>query len=132
VTRLVLVSPAGVPLERTLRAAALTFAAQVVRGCYPPRELPRLLGGVAAAPLAALRLAQAAHRLDLGPALPRVREDGSPCAVVACTRDRLVTPAHCRTLADALGAEYVEVDGRDGHIWPITEPDRLRALLAAA
>jgi hypothetical protein len=29
-------------------------------------------------------------------------------------------------VASLLGADYREVESRDGHIWPITEPELLR------
>ncbi len=130
VDRLVVLSPAGLPLEKPMRASAVTFAGQVARGRYPARELARVVSRAAAAPLAALRLARAAHDLDLSAELEPLRERGVPCTVVACRSDSLVTPALCRRLAAVLGADYRELGSRDGHIWPITEPGRLRAELS--
>ena len=42
-----------------------------------------------------------------------------------------MTPtSHCRELAALIGAEYGELDAPDGHIWPVTRPDLLRAVLS--
>jgi homoserine acetyltransferase len=50
--------------------------------------------------------------------------------VIGCTTDELITPAHCRRLAELLGASYREVCAPDGHIWMITHPELLTAELA--
>jgi homoserine acetyltransferase len=50
--------------------------------------------------------------------------------VIGCSTDELITPAHCRRLADLLGASYREVRAPDGHIWMITHPELLAAELA--
>jgi pimeloyl-ACP methyl ester carboxylesterase len=125
VERLILVSPAGLPLSKPMRASAVTSVRQFLRGCYPAGELWRVVVGAAAAPRAALRLARKVHDLDLSPELERIRASGVPCTVLGCASDELTTGAHCRELAAALAARYREVHARDGHIWPITEPERL-------
>jgi pimeloyl-ACP methyl ester carboxylesterase len=130
VERLVLVSPAGLPLTKTMRASTATFVRQVLSGRYRLGHLGWMLGRVAGAPVSALRLARALHGLDVRPALERFDVDRVPCTVVGCTTDSLTPPAHCRELADALGADYREVDARDGHIWPITQPELLAAELS--
>ena len=132
IARLLLFSPAGLPLVKSLRGSALSFVSQVLRGCYPLRKLVGAVGNTAVAPRAALRLAHAVHDLDLTLELERVRASGVPSTVIACAEDRLATPAHCRRLAALLDADYREVHSRDGHIWMITEPARLRAELEAA
>ena len=127
VERLVLVSPAGLPLTKTMRASAATFVRQVAAGRYRLGHLSRMFGRAASAPVSARRLARTLHGLDLRPELGRFDAKRYHCAVVGCTTDTLTPPAHCRALAQALGADYREVDAPDGHIWPITQP----ALLAA-
>jgi pimeloyl-ACP methyl ester carboxylesterase len=129
VERLVLVSPAGLPLEKPIRAAALAFVGQLVRGCYPPGALARMAAATLAAPVAALRLARNVQRLDLTPELGRLRTRGLPVTVVACSGDRLTTCTHCRRLAGLLAADYRELEAADGHIWPITQPGRLEQAL---
>lgn len=132
VEALVLLAPAGLPYSRPLSASAITFLSQVARRRYPLRELSPALLNAALAPRAGLRLAREAHDLDLTPVLERIRARGIPCTVVACTRDRLAPPAHCRLLATRLDADYRELDSRNGHIWMISEPERLKATLDAS
>jgi pimeloyl-ACP methyl ester carboxylesterase len=132
VESLVLLAPAGLPYRRPLSASAITFLGQLARRRYPLRELSPALVNAALAPRAGLRLAREAHDLDLTPVLRRIRARGIPCNVVACTRDRLATPAHCRLLATLLDADYRELDSRNGHIWMISEPERLKATLDAS
>lgn len=130
VERLVLVSPAGLPLAKTMRSSTATFVRQVARGRYRPRHLALMLGRVAMSPISAHRLARAAHGLDLRPELGGFDGERVPCTVVGCTTDTLTPPAHCRELAAALGAEYREVDAADGHIWPVTQPQLLADALS--
>jgi len=129
VERLILVSPAGLPLSKPIGASAVTLAGQILRGCYPARELCRAAAGTAVAPRAALRLGRTVHDLDLRPELERIRVRRIPCTVIGCASDELTTPAHCRRLAALLDADYRELDARDGHIWMITQPDLLHAEL---
>jgi pimeloyl-ACP methyl ester carboxylesterase len=130
VERLVLVSPAGLPLTKTMRASTATFFRQVVGGRYPLGHLSLVVARVTSAPVSALRLARAVHGLDVRPELERFRADRVNCSVVGCPTDTMTPPAHCRELATALGAEYREVDAPDGHIWPITQPKMLAAELS--
>jgi pimeloyl-ACP methyl ester carboxylesterase len=132
VARLILLSPSGLPLAKPLHAIALTFLGQIVRRRYPMRELGRSAVNTVLAPRSAFRLAGEVHDLDLTPELDPVRAHGVPCTVVACTEDGLATPEHCRRLAALLDAEYRELHSRDGHIWPVTEPELLRAALTPA
>jgi pimeloyl-ACP methyl ester carboxylesterase len=125
VERLILLSPAGLPLSKPMRASAATSVRQFFRGCYPAGELWRVVAGAVAAPRAALRLARTVHDLDLTPELERIRASGVACTVVGCASDELTTGAHCRELATALGSGYREIGAKDGHIWPITEPELL-------
>jgi pimeloyl-ACP methyl ester carboxylesterase len=130
VERLVLVSPAGLPLTKTMRASTATFFRQVLTGRYRLEHLAWMVGRVARAPVSALRLAHDIHGLDVRPVVERFDVRRVPCTVVGCTTDTLTPPAHCRELADALGADYREVDAPDGHIWPITSPQFLAEELA--
>jgi pimeloyl-ACP methyl ester carboxylesterase len=132
VEQVILLSPAGLPLTKPMRASVRTFARQVLRGCYPPGELGRMVLGAVAAPRSALKLAQTVHGLDLAPELERIRAGGVPCTIVASASDELTTCAHCRALARALDADYRELDAADGHIWPVTHPELLARELGAA
>ena len=69
VEKLILLSPAGLPLNKPLWASTTTFVGQVARGCYPAGELCRALAGTATAPRAALRVARTVHDLDVTPEL---------------------------------------------------------------
>lgn len=130
VEKLILVSPAGLPLTKSMRASMVTFARQVVRGRYPLGHLRRVVARAAAAPWSGLQLARTVHQLDVRPELERYDSDRFACIVVACATDTLTPPAHCQELAAVLGAEYREVDASDGHIWPITHPGLLEAELS--
>jgi pimeloyl-ACP methyl ester carboxylesterase len=132
VERLVLFSPAGLPLRKPIAAIALTGLGQVLRGCYPPGALRQMFARKAAAPGATLRLARRVHQLDLTPQLELLRAQGIPCTIVACTGDRLATPTHCRHYAGLLAADYRELEAPDGHIWLITRPERLEHELTSA
>lgn len=130
VARLVLVSPAGLPLTKTMRSSTATFVRQVAARRYRPGHLGRMLGRVALSPVSAHRLARVVHDLDLRPELGSFDAERVPCTVVGSSTDTLTPPAHCRELATALGAEYREVDAPDGHIWPVTQPQLLAAALS--
>jgi pimeloyl-ACP methyl ester carboxylesterase len=133
VERLILVSPAGLPLAKPLRGSALTGLAQILRGCYSLGALGRMAANTLSAPRAALRLAREVHDLDLTGELEQARAQGIPCTVVACSSDELTTCAHCRRVAGLLGADYRELEAPDGHIWVVTQPRRLeRELLQPA
>jgi pimeloyl-ACP methyl ester carboxylesterase len=131
VERLILFSPAGLPLRRPIAAIALTGLRQVLRGSYPLGAVRQMTARKMAAPRATLRLARSVHRLDLTPALGELRAHGIPCTVIGCTTDRLVTCTHCRHFADLLAADYVELEAPDGHIWLITRPERLERELTS-
>jgi pimeloyl-ACP methyl ester carboxylesterase len=122
VEKLILVSPAGLPLTKSMKASMVTFARQVARGRYPLGHLRRVVARAAAAPWSGFQLARTVHQLDVRPELERFDADRSACTVVACATDMLTPPAHCQELAAVLGAEYREVEASDGHIWPITHP----------
>lgn len=125
VEQVIMLSPPGLPLTKPMHASVRALVRQVLRGCYPAGELGRMVIGAAASPRSALKLARTVHRLDLAPELERLRASGVRCTIVGCANDELTTGAHCRQLASALAAGYREVEARDGHIWPITEPNLL-------
>jgi pimeloyl-ACP methyl ester carboxylesterase len=125
VERVILLSPAGLPLSKPILASLVTFASQVSRRVYPAREVVRMIGSSLVAPRAAMRSGRAAHDLDLTPELERIRASGVPCTVIACANDDLTTAAHCRQLAAGLGADYREIEAPGGHIWPIVAPELL-------
>jgi pimeloyl-ACP methyl ester carboxylesterase len=132
VDRVIMLSPAGLPLTKPMQASVRTFARQALRGCYPAGELGRMVTGAVAAPWSALKLARTVHGLDLAPELEWIRAVGVPCTIVACASDELTTSDHCRELAAALDADYRELDAADGHIWPVTQPELLVRELGAA
>jgi pimeloyl-ACP methyl ester carboxylesterase len=125
VERVILLSPAGLPLSKPIRASLVTFARQVSRRVYPAREVVRMVGSSLMAPRSAMRSGRAAHDLDLTPELERIRASGVPSTVIACANDDLTTAAHCRQLAAGLGADYREIEAPGGHIWPIVAPELL-------
>jgi len=130
IAELILLSPSGLPVTKPIRASFAAFVGQVVRGSYPARELCRASSAAVAAPMSALRLARAVQALDLTNELEQIRTHGIRCSVIGCSTDELITPAHCRRLAELLGAGYREVCATGGHIWMITHPELLMAELA--
>jgi pimeloyl-ACP methyl ester carboxylesterase len=131
IERLVLVSPAGLPLTKPLRESAADFARQLARGIYPLRTAVRGAAALARAPRAALRLAEEIRSLDLRRECARVRSHGVPALVVGCKTDTLVRCESARSLAHALGADYVELQTAGGHMWMLNERVRFGALLKA-
>ena len=123
--RLILLSPAGLPLKKPLIASLATFLGQIVHGWYPVAELSRAVSAVVRSPRAALRLARTVRELDLSPEFERLKAASVPMTVIGCSTDRLATPDHCRRLAALLGASYRELDAPGGHIWMIAEPELL-------
>jgi pimeloyl-ACP methyl ester carboxylesterase len=129
VARLTLISPAGLPLRKPVRASLAQFGRQVALGRYELREVAHDLRRVLRAPRAAYRLAQAVRVLDLTAQMRRLRELGLPAEVVACSSDTLVTPLHCRRTAELLGGEYRELDLAGGHMWMLDSWPQLARLL---
>jgi pimeloyl-ACP methyl ester carboxylesterase len=130
VERLILLSPAGLPLTKPIPSSLATWARQVVTGRFPLAQVGRSVVRAGLAPRSALRLGRFVHQLDLRPELEPFRANPVPCIVVGCTTDTMTPTSHCRELAELIGAEYREVDAPDGHIWPITHPELLRAVLS--
>lgn len=130
VERLILLSPAGLPLTKPIPSSLATWARQVVTGRFPLAQVGRSIVRTGLAPRSALRLGRFVHQLDLRPELEPFRANPVPCTVVGCTTDTMTPTSHCRDLAALIGAEYREVDAPDGHIWPITQPQLLAAELS--
>jgi len=130
VERLVLIAPAGLPLQKPIRQSARDFARQLAGGTYPRRLVATGFLAVARAPRAALSVARHVRGLDLRRECARIRALGIPVTVVGCISDTLVTTEHARALAELLGARYDELDLRGGHMWMLTEGERFAAVVA--
>ena len=126
VERLILLSPAGLPLTKPIPSSLVTWVRQVATGRFPLSQVGRSVVRVGFAPRSALRLGRFVHQLDLRPELERFRANPVPCTVVGCTTDTMTPTSHCRELAGLIGGDYREVDAPDGHIWPVTNPELLR------
>ena len=129
VERLILLSPAGLPLAKPIPASLVTWVRQVTTGRFPLSQVGRSIVRVGFAPRSALRLGRFVHQLDLRPELDGFRANPVPAVVVGCSTDTMTPTSLCRELAGLIGAEYEEVDASDGHIWPVTSPDLLSAVL---
>jgi pimeloyl-ACP methyl ester carboxylesterase len=130
VERLVLVAPAGLPLQKPIAASILDFIRQVACGIYPRAAAARALTAVARAPRAAFALAGEVRALDLRHECARIRSAGIPVLVVGCSTDTLVTRGHAQTLADALGGEYRELTLGGGHMWMLHAHELLARVLS--
>jgi pimeloyl-ACP methyl ester carboxylesterase len=128
VERLVLIAPAGLPLDKPIRKSLRDFLGQLVAGDYPGKVALTALSALARAPRAAFRLAEHVRGLDLRDECARVRAAGIPTTVIGCATDTLVTADRARSLARALGARYEELDLRGGHMWMLAD----RSVLADA
>jgi pimeloyl-ACP methyl ester carboxylesterase len=120
VARLVLVSPAGLPLTKPVRRSLTDFARQLVTGSYPLAATAGAAGSALRAPRATMRLAAAVRSLDLTSELRRVASLGIPCAVLGCTTDTLTPVDHCRRIAELVGGRYRELRLPGGHVWMLT------------
>ncbi|MEI8105130.1 MAG: alpha/beta fold hydrolase [Actinomycetes bacterium] len=117
VRRLVLVEPAGLPLDKPMPRSMLDFALQAFGGAYPSREAARATMSVLAAPRAALRLARTVRMLNLRDEFEQLRARELPCTVVGARSDTLTPTGHCRSIAELLGADYRELTVDGGHMW---------------
>jgi hypothetical protein len=52
--------------------------------------------------------------------------------VIACVSDTLVTVAHCRSIAELIGARYRELALAGGHTWMLDAWPRFASELAIA
>jgi pimeloyl-ACP methyl ester carboxylesterase len=128
VERLILFSPAGLPLSKPIPASFLLLASQALHGLYPLEEIAYVVGETVKHPLATRRLAREAHDLDLRPELDRIAAASIAALVIACTSDTLTTPAICAAVAERLGGRYREVTG-SGHMWMLRDWPSFRTLL---
>lgn len=78
----------------------------------------------------AFALAQHVRDLDLLRECARARTAGIPTTVISCVTDTLVTTDRTRTLADALGAHYEELDLHGGHMWMLADGPRFAATVS--
>jgi pimeloyl-ACP methyl ester carboxylesterase len=131
VERLILFSPAGLPLSKPMRASLWLLVKQVVQGLYPAREVGAVVRETIRHPSATYRLSREAHDLDLRDEMGRVAATGIPAQVVACTSDTLTTPVVCQKIAATLGGGYEEIEGA-GHMWMLSDWARFRAFLSDA
>src|SRR5579871_2574097 len=122
VERLVLIAPAGLPLDKPMGESLRDFVRQLVTGVYPRGAGAAALLALARAPRSAYALAERVRALDLRHECARIRAARIPATVVGCVSDTLVTTDRTRSLAEALGARYVELDLRGGHMWMLTDP----------
>ncbi len=132
VTGLVLLSPAGLPLDSPYGKVTRQAIANTLRGRYAPRDVVASLADLLSAPRAGLRLARRVETLDLTHAMHGVRDSGIPVTVVAATTDALIPPAHCRRVAELLRARYREVNVAGGHTWMYGRWERFRREVESA
>jgi pimeloyl-ACP methyl ester carboxylesterase len=125
VSRLVLISPAGLPLSKPMGRSLAEFARGALLGHYPPAEIAASLSMALRAPRDAFRLARAVHDADLTAEMCAVRAAGIPTTVIGCASDTLVTVLHCRAVADLIGARYRELTLTGGHMWMLGAWPRL-------
>jgi pimeloyl-ACP methyl ester carboxylesterase len=130
VERLVLVAPAGLPLQKPIFVSVLDFLRQVARGIYPRGVAARALATVARAPRAALAVAEEVRALDLRRECARIRAAGIPVLVIGCTSDTLVTRGHAQALATELGGDYRELTLSGGHMWMLHAHELLARVLS--
>ncbi len=130
VERLVLIGPAGLPLDKPIRESLRDFLRQLALGDYPRRAGAAALLALAQAPRSAFALAERVRALDLRRECARIRASGIPATLVGCVSDTLVTTDRSRALAEALGARYVELDLRGGHMWMLADPAHLAAAVS--
>ena len=126
VERLVLVSPAGLPLSKPMPLAGLAFVRQFLAGVYPVRPALESAVGAAVAPRAAVGLAREVYRLELRDELEEIRRRGIPTVVLSATSDTLTTCEQCREIARLAGGECHELDVRGGHVWFLAAPEEFR------
>jgi pimeloyl-ACP methyl ester carboxylesterase len=130
VERLILFSPAGLPLSKRMRDSIYLLARQAVGGLYPATEVAAAVAETFRHPFATYRLAREAHHLDLDAEMRRVAASRVPTLVVGCGSDTLTTPAICEAIAGKLVGEYRQVEG-DGHVWMFSDWPGFKAILDA-
>ncbi|MGE5274621.1 MAG: alpha/beta fold hydrolase [Verrucomicrobiota bacterium] len=119
VERLILFSPAGLPLSKPMLDSLVLLTRQALQGLYPAAEVAAVVTATTRHPWATYRLAREAHDLDLREEMGRVSAAGIPTLVVGCATDTLTTPAVCEAVARRLGGECRQVEG-GGHMWMLS------------
>ena len=132
VSRLVLIAPAGLPLSKPMGKSLVHFVRDASNGRYPLAELVASVALTLRTPRAAYRLACDVHDADLSAEMEAVRAAGIPATVIACVTDTLVTVAHCRSIAELIGARYRELALAGGHTWMLDAWPRFARELAIA
>ncbi len=132
VASLIVIAPAGLPLTKPIRKSLSDFCVQVAAGRYPLADAVWSARSVLASPRSALRLARGVQGLDLTLEMEQIRAASIPSTVIGCTSDTLVTPSHCRRIAEHLGATYRELRLDGGHMWMLDEWALFSGLLAGA
>lgn len=130
VERLVLIAPAGLPLDKPIHRSLWDFLRQLVDGDYPYHAAATALLALGRAPRSALAVARHVRTLDLRKECARVRAAAIPTTVIGCATDTLVTTRTTRELAAALGARYQELNLRGGHMWMLTDSAQLAAAIS--
>jgi pimeloyl-ACP methyl ester carboxylesterase len=128
VERLILFSPAGLPLSKPLTDSFRLLVRQAFEGLFPAREVTAVVAGAIRHPWATHRLAREGHDLDLGEEMGQIQAAGIPTLVVGCDSDTLTTPAICETIAANLGARLEQVVGA-GHLWMLGDWPAFSAFL---
>ena len=132
VERIVLVSPAGLPLSKPLRMIVRDFLRAARDGRYRRDDLLFPLTRLARYPRAAAQLARVLRELDLSHEMARVRALGVPAVVIGCSTDTLTPPATSLRTAELLGGRYREVGYDGGHVWMFGNWERLARELRRA
>jgi len=120
VERLILFSPAGVPLSNPMFDSFLLLVRQSLQGLYSLEEIAFVVRETVKHPWATYRLARQAHDLDLSAEIGKVAAASIPTLVVGCESDTLTTTATCAHIADRLAGRYGQITGR-GHMWMLTD-----------
>jgi pimeloyl-ACP methyl ester carboxylesterase len=120
VSRLVLVAPAGIFLSRSRLSYARPLAVQVLRA---PRRLPQMVrDSLRVGPVRLTRIAFDLLRVDIAPALPKVR---APTLVVWGDDDPLLSPALGPVFAERIPNARLVVLPDCGHIPMLESPVEL-------
>ena len=130
VERLVLVSPAGLPLSKPMHRAGLEFVRQFATGIYPAGPAVGSALGAVVAPVSAIRLARTVYRLDLHDELVAVRNRAIPVSVLTASGDTMTPCESCREIARLAGGTCDVLDVPGGHVWFLHDARQLRRRLA--
>jgi pimeloyl-ACP methyl ester carboxylesterase len=130
VSELVLLAPAGVPLDKPLTASLRELGRQLAGRIHRLPELVASAAHLLRDPVGAVRVERELRMLDLSAELETLRSRGMPAVVIGCSTDTLIPVQDCRSIAEALGARYREVALDWGHVWMLADPPALARELA--